>query len=268
MKNMKSTFYLLFSLSFIFMLHASGLKAQNSLHGFKVKNIVGDSIELSQFAGKRLMIVNTASLCGYTTQFAQLQQLYQNYQQYNFEIIGFPCNDFGNQDPNSDSAIFNFCTNNYNVSFPMMSRIEIVAADTAPLYRWLQRSDLNGVANAQVTWNFNKFLIDENGHWVQHFISNVNPLSSQITTWIMQNPSLASSSPNKKAPAYYAGGQFFPGDFRAGTYLEIFSAHGKLQSQSWLQNNNPVQVNLPAGFYIARLSGNDQTQTIRFVHQP
>ncbi|MFN4854104.1 MAG: T9SS type A sorting domain-containing protein [Bacteroidota bacterium] len=265
---MKLTFRLLFCLSFPLVILTCGLKAQNSLHGFKVKNIGGDSSELSLFAGKRLMIVNTASFCGYTTQFAQLQQLYQNYQQYNFEILGFPCNDFGNQDPNSDSAIFNFCTNNYNVSFPMMSRIEIVAADTAPLYRWLQRSDLNGVAIAQVTWNFNKCLIDENGQWVQHFVSNVNPLSSQITSWIMQNPSLAASSANKQAPAYYAGGQFFPGDFRAGSYLEIFSAQGKLQSQTMLHNNSPVQVHLPAGFYIARLSGNNQAQTIRFVHQP
>ncbi len=265
---MKTTFRILPGLFFLFLLPLHSLKAQTGLHGFKVKNIVGDSIELSQFAGKRLMIVNTASFCGYTTQFAQLQQLYQQYQQYNFEILGFPCNDFGNQDPNSDSAIFNFCTNNYNVSFPMMSRIEIVAADTAPLYRWLQRADLNGVSNAQVTWNFNKFLIDENGQWVQHFVSNVSPLSAQITSWIMQNPLLASPALNKQSRLYYAGGQIIPADTPAGTGLDIFSADGKLQSRSILQNNNPVQVNLPAGFYIARLSANHQSQTIRFVHQP
>ena len=130
------------------------------------------------------MVVNTASYCAYTPQYTDLQQLYQQYQSYNFEILGFPCNDFGAQEPGSDSEIDSFCTT-YGVTFQMMSKIDIISTDTAEVYKWLQLASRNGVANAPVTWNFHKFLIDEAGHWIAHYPSAVNPLSSVITSWIM-----------------------------------------------------------------------------------
>ena len=160
--------------------------AQNhsSLYEYSAKNIEGNSINLSKYLGKKLLVVNTASYCGYTPQFADLEKLYTQYKKYNFEIIGFPCNDFGKQDPNSDSVINIFCTSTYNVTFQMMSKISIVKGDTAPVYKWLQSSKLNGVKTTHVDWNFNKYLIDEKGHWVKHFSSATIPLDTAITNWI------------------------------------------------------------------------------------
>lgn len=157
---------------------------QHSLHQFTVTTITGDTISLSQFAGKKLLVVNTASYCGYTPQFEDLQTLYDRYKDHNFEIIGFPSNDFGSQDPGSDSDIMEFCRSNYRVTFPMMSKVVIAKGDTSPVYQWLQRKELNGVSDAQVKWNFNKFLIDEDGRWVAHYPSKVRPLDTLITNWI------------------------------------------------------------------------------------
>lgn len=159
-------------------------QTHQSFHDFKVKNIFGDTISLSDYAGKRLLVVNTASFCGYTYQFTKLRQLDSMYQSYNFRVIGFPSNDFGGQDPYADSTIFSFCLNEYAIEFPMMSRISIRTGDTSVVYKWLQRKSRNGVANAQVAWNFNKFLIDENGNWVRHFPSPTQPNDTAITNWI------------------------------------------------------------------------------------
>ena len=126
-----------------------------------------DTISFSQFYGKKVMVVNTASFCQFTPEFTQLEQLYTQYHQYNFEILGFPCNDFNSQDPHNDSTIIHFCTTGYGVTFQMMSKIFCVTGDTSPVYKWLQRANLNGVSDAHVGWNFNKFLIDEAGHWVR-----------------------------------------------------------------------------------------------------
>lgn len=162
-----------------------------SFHDYGAKTITEDSISLSQYYGKKVMVVNTASFCVFTPQFDDLEQLYTQYHQYNFEILGFPCNDFNNQDPHDDSTILDFCTNNYDVTFQMMSKVQCITGDTAPVYKWLQRADLNGVQNAHVSWNFNKFLIDEAGHWVRHFESTTNPMDTAITNWIM-SPSVVS----------------------------------------------------------------------------
>jgi len=172
------------------------VSAQGALtfHDYNAVNIYGDTVSLSQYYGKKVMVVNTASFCAYTPQFEQLEALYQQYHQYNFEILGFPCNDFGSQDPHDDSTILDFCTGNYDVTFPMMHKVSIVTGDTAPVYKWLQRGDLNGVQDAHVAWNFNKFLIDESGHWVAHYLSPTNPLDTAITNWIM-SPSVITDAP-------------------------------------------------------------------------
>ena len=155
-----------------------------NFHDFDAVTIEGDSISLSQYAGKKLLVVNTASYCGYTHQFNDLETLYLQYGGSGFEIIGFPCNDFGSQDPGADSTILDFCTSNYNVTFQMMSRISIKTGDTAEVYKWLQRANLNGVADAAVTWNFNKFLIDTEGNWAGYFDSPVGPGDPAIVNWI------------------------------------------------------------------------------------
>jgi glutathione peroxidase len=156
-----------------------------SIHSFTTETIDHEIISLGQYTNKKILLVNTASFCMYTPQYTALQQLYDSYKQYNFEILGFPCNDFGAQDPYSDSTIHVFCTSNYSVTFQMMSKVSIIAGDTSPIYKWLQRANLNGKQNVSVDWNFNKFLIDECGHWVKHYVSQVSPLDTAITNWIL-----------------------------------------------------------------------------------
>lgn len=174
-----------------FLATAGFVSAQvTSLHDYSARDIHGDNVDFSDYHGKKVMVVNTASFCAFTPQYEDLQDLYEQYQQYDFEIVGFPCNDFDNQEPGSDSTILEFCEGVYGVSFKMMSRIVAVEADTAPIFRWLQEEELNGVADASVTWNFHKFLIDEAGHWVAHHGSTVNPMASSITDWIMSPSAL------------------------------------------------------------------------------
>lgn len=160
-----------------------------SFHSHRLEAINGDTIDFSKYYRKKVMVVNTASFCSYTPQYALLQDLYEQYKQYNFEIIGFPCNDFGNQDPGSDSTINQFCQN-YNVTFQMMSKVNVISNPIDQIYKWLQQKPLNGVANVTVDWNFNKFLIDESGRWVRHLRSPVSPLDTSITNWIMKPSAL------------------------------------------------------------------------------
>jgi len=173
------------------------VKAQitETFHDFIVTGIAGDTINLADYAGKKVLVVNTASYCSYTPQFADLVVLDSLYGGPGFAILGFPCNDFGGQDPYGDSVINSFCTGNYNVNFQMMSKISIIAPDTAEVYKWLQLQSRNGVQDAPVTWNFNKFCIDEAGHWVNHFSSAVNPMDTAITNWI-NSPSVLGISEN------------------------------------------------------------------------
>jgi glutathione peroxidase len=169
-----------------------GFKSQaqtlETFHDFTVITILGDTVSLSQYAGKKVLCVNTASYCGYTPQFTDLQALDSTYSSYNFEVVGFPCNDFGGQDPHNDSTIFSFCTGIYGVQFDMMSKISITAYDTAEVYKWLQLQSRNGVADAPVTWNFNKYCIDEAGHWVMHFPQTILPFDTAIVNWILSPP--------------------------------------------------------------------------------
>lgn len=155
-----------------------------SFYDFTVKTIDGKDLSLSTFKGKKVLVVNVASKCGFTPQYAKLQELYTKYGKENFVIIGFPANNFLHQEPGSNEEIKEFCTLNYGVTFPMMSKISVKGKDIAPLYKWLTLKSENGVQNAKVGWNFHKFLIDENGKWVASFGSTTDPLSKEITNWI------------------------------------------------------------------------------------
>lgn len=157
---------------------------QKSFYDFTVKTIDGKDLPLSTFKGRRVMVVNVASKCGFTPQYAKLEELYSKYKGDNFAIIGFPANNFLNQEPGSNEEIKEFCTLNYGVTFPMMEKISVKGKNIAPLYKWLTEKSENGVQDAPVSWNFCKYLIDENGKWVAFYPSKVDPLSKEIVKWI------------------------------------------------------------------------------------
>ena len=161
--------------------------SQMNFYDFKVTTIDGETFDFSTLKGKRVLIVNTASECGYTPQYKQLQELYENYGGEKFTIIGFPANNFGGQEPGSDTEIAAFCEKNYGVTFPMMSKISVKGDDEHPLYKWLTSKDLNGVSDGKVKWNFHKFLIDENGTWYKELTSSVPPLDESVISFAQGN---------------------------------------------------------------------------------
>ncbi|GHT62483.1 hypothetical protein FACS189451_06940 [Bacteroidia bacterium] len=162
----------------------AGASKQSDIYGFTVETIDGEQFPMSQLKGKKVMIVNVASKCGLTPQYKQLQELYDRFKDKNFIIIGFPANNFASQEPGTNEEIKEFCTMNYGVTFPMMAKISVKGDDIAPIYQWLTTKAGNGVSDAEVTWNFQKFLIDKNGHWVKSIAPKESPLSEEIINWI------------------------------------------------------------------------------------
>ncbi|MCK9411119.1 MAG: glutathione peroxidase [Prolixibacteraceae bacterium] len=163
----------------------AGLSAQNKvLYNFKASTLDGQNFDLSSLKGKKIMVVNTASKCGLTPQYALLEKLYEKYKDRNFVIIGFPANNFGSQEPGTNSEIKTFCTQNYGVTFPMMSKISVKGADIDPLYSWLTSKAENGVIDAPVQWNFQKFLINENGQLADVAFPKELPDEEKIIKWI------------------------------------------------------------------------------------
>ncbi len=158
--------------------------AQVSLYDFKVKDIDGNDFDLSSLKGKKVLVVNVASKCGLTPQYNKLQDLYEKYKDKNFVVIGFPANNFNGQEPGTNEEIKTFCTLNYNVSFPMMSKIDVVGDKKAPLYKWLTEKSQNGKMDAEVQWNFQKFMIDENGQLVDFVAPREDPFCDKIINWI------------------------------------------------------------------------------------
>jgi glutathione peroxidase len=151
-----------------------------SIYDFKVNKINGEEISLSEFKGKNLLIVNVASQCGYTYQYDGLEKLYQEYKAKNFEILAFPSNDFGAQEPGSNQEIAKFCKLNYNVSFSMMSKIIVSGKNKNPLYKYL----VEETKGKEIGWNFEKFIINKNGLIVNRFASSIEPLSKEIKSTI------------------------------------------------------------------------------------
>jgi glutathione peroxidase len=155
----------------------------NTLHDYSAQTLQGEPFAMSELEGKRVLIVNTASECGFTPQYEGLQKLYEQHGGKDFTIIGFPSNDFGRQEPGSNEEIEAFCKKNFGVTFPMMAKTPVTGADKHPVYVWLTEKDQNGVADAKVSWNFNKFLIDENGNWIAHYPSQVKPMDKAIVSF-------------------------------------------------------------------------------------
>ena len=155
-----------------------------SVHDFKVKTIDGKEASLADYKGKALLIVNTASQCGYTPQYAGLEALYEKYRDRGFTVLGFPSNDFGAQEPGSNSEIKKFCELRYKTTFPLFSKIPVKGPDADPLYKYL--TGLPGKQGGTITWNFNKFLISPDGKVVEHFDSRVEPMSPELTSKVEQ----------------------------------------------------------------------------------
>jgi glutathione peroxidase len=154
-----------------------------SIHSFTVKSIDGKNLNLASFKGKKILIVNTASACGYTPQYEGLEKVYEQYKD-KLVIIGFPCNQFGGQEAGTNEEIVAFCKKNYGVSFPLADKIDVKGSNAAPIYQWLTQKSKNGVLDASISWNFNKFLIDENGKMMAYFPSNVKPDSESILSYL------------------------------------------------------------------------------------
>ena len=150
-----------------------------SVYDIKIHSLEGDPIDLNDFRGKKILIVNVASKCGYTPQYEELQTLHEQYGE-KLQIIGVPCNQFGNQEPGSEEEIREFCTKNYGVSFLITEKVDVKGDQQHPLYQWLTQKSMNGAIDSKVKWNFNKYLVDEEGNLLEHFGSGVNPLSENI----------------------------------------------------------------------------------------
>ena len=161
----------------------TGFAQTSGLYDFKVKTLEGGDFDFSTLKGKKVMIVNTASKCGFTPQYKDLEEVYEKYQG-DFVIIGFPANNFGSQEPGTATEIRKFCTENYGVKFPMMAKISVKGNDMAPIYKWLTSKEKNGVMDSEVKWNFQKYLIDENGKLVDVIYSKDKPTSDKVIAWI------------------------------------------------------------------------------------
>ena len=155
-----------------------------SIYDFKVTALDGTStIDFSKFKGQKIMIVNTASECGNTPQYADLEKMYEKYKG-KLVIVGFPANDFGKQEPGSNKEIAAFCSKNYSVSFPMAAKITVKGEDMAPIYHWLTEKKYSGLKDSEVKWNFQKYLVNEKGQLVEVFAPGMKPTSPEIITAI------------------------------------------------------------------------------------
>ncbi|MFC2114537.1 T9SS type A sorting domain-containing protein [Bacteroidota bacterium] len=258
-------------------LYSSSFSQTKSFFDFKVKNIAGDSVDLKVFKGHKIMVVNTASLCGYTYQYEELEQLYQQYKALGFVIIGFPSNDFGNQEPGTDSEILDFCQSTYDVTFPMMSKIHVTGASIHPLYKWLTLKSENGVKDAPVLWNFQKFLINEDGTLYDVRSSATTPLASVITSWIAQGASvdekqsLLSNLSIYPMPAKDQFNVIITMESLAYVKVNLMTVAGQMVEELWdgdVDGELRVTYNtdkLKSGNYIvvAEINGEQQTTQIR-----
>jgi len=162
---------------------STGLLFISTLYDFKVPGLDGSTIDFSKYKGKKVLIVNTASECGYTPQYADLQKLYEAHKS-NLVIVGFPANNFGGQEPGSNTEIKEFCKKNYGVTFPMAGKVSVKGDDIHPIFKWLTTKTENGEMDAEIKWNFTKFLLDEKGKLIAVFPSKVNPNSEEITKYL------------------------------------------------------------------------------------
>lgn len=160
------------------------VKLEQTIYQFKVKDLNGKEFDFATLKGKKILVVNTASKCGLTPQYKELEALYKKYKNENFVVIGFPANNFGSQEPGSNAEIATFCQKNYGVSFPMMSKIAVKGNDMAPIYQFLTQKKQNNFQDSEVEWNFQKYLINENGKLEKVIAPQTTPSDASIISWI------------------------------------------------------------------------------------
>jgi glutathione peroxidase len=158
-------------------------EASKAFYDIKINSLQGNPIDLSKFKGKKILFVNVASKCGFTPQYQELQQLHDTYKDQ-LVIIGVPCNQFGKQEPGSSEDIQEFCEVNYGVSFLISEKLDVKGSNQHPLYEWLTKKAINGKQNSTVKWNFQKYLVDEDGTFLDYFYSLTKPMNSRITSYL------------------------------------------------------------------------------------
>jgi glutathione peroxidase len=179
---MKQRFFL-FAVALL-MTITMAAQTKQSIHQFKVTDLNGNTFDFATLKGKKILVVNTASKCGYTRQYEQLEAIYKKYKDDNFVIVGFPANNFGSQEPGTNAEIATFCKVNYGVTFPMMSKISVKGSDMNEVYQFLTQKSKNGVKDSNVEWNFQKYLLNEKGELEQVYLSGVKPTDAKIVDWI------------------------------------------------------------------------------------
>jgi glutathione peroxidase len=157
---------------------------RQSIYQFKVKDLSGKEFDFASLKGKKILVVNTASKCGLTPQYKNLQTIYDQYNDKNLVIVGFPANNFMSQEPGTSTEIATFCQKNYGVTFPMMDKVSVKGSDMAPIYQFLTQKSKNGLKDSEVEWNFQKYLIDENGHLAKVVGPRTLPTDPEIVNWI------------------------------------------------------------------------------------
>ena len=165
-------------------LNNTDMSSQSSLYDITINSITGEAINLEDFKGKKILFVNTASECGFTGQYEDLEKLHKTYKD-KLVVIGIPCNQFGGQEPGTLTEIKTFCEVNYGVTFLMAEKVDVKGDNQHPLYAWLTKKDLNGVKSSSVKWNFQKYLIDESGNYIDFYYSLTKPLSIKITKQLL-----------------------------------------------------------------------------------
>lgn len=177
----------IFSLLVLILIVFQGAAQYKTFYDFSAKTINGDSFNFSQLKGKKVMIVNTASKCSLAGQLNKLQELYEEYGGDDFEIIAFPSNDFGNREPGNNKEILERYTSKYNLAFPLMEKISVKGEKIHPLYKWLTNSEENGTLDAKVTWNFEKFLIDNDGRVIESISPLGSPSKNRVIEWLQED---------------------------------------------------------------------------------
>ena len=177
MKTLKIT---LIMALFNFFGNAQTVAPKESLYDIKIEGINGKLLDLNQYKGKKILFVNVASKCGFTNQYEGLQELYSKNKE-KLMVIGLPCNQFGAQEPGTKAEIQSFCKLNYGVDFPMTEKVDVKGANQHPLYKWLTQKEKNSKLNSAVKWNFQKYLVDEEGRLIDVFYSITKPMSTKIT---------------------------------------------------------------------------------------
>tara|TARA_B110000971_G_scaffold186182_1_gene194776 strand:+ start:568 stop:1098 length:531 start_codon:yes stop_codon:yes gene_type:complete len=168
-------------LTIMAILSFTNIDAQESIYDLAINDISGNLIDLNEFKGKHILFVNVASECGFTSQYAGLEELHQQYKN-DLIVIGLPCNQFGGQEPGAEKEIQQFCTKNFGVSFLMTEKIDVKGKMKHPIYNWLTNKDVNGISSSSVKWNFQKYIVDGKGGFVNYFYSTTKPMSPKITS--------------------------------------------------------------------------------------